>query len=228
VHRNRGPIVSQLAECLFVTPVQPGKGARDEWDDCAFVGSVDFCVLEGRTQLDASADLAEPAEGLSSKTPAKVREPSALTSIDGSSARRQSLDLGAIGNCTVAALIDRAARMVWCCYPRVDSDTIFDDLINRSEDSAQGIFAVELEHLIVCTFWYVDALVAIGTGDEARTIFEAVLACRNHVGLLSEDLDPVTGELWGNFPQSYSMVGLINSAMRLSKPWNTALLRVRD
>ncbi|GLK73779.1 glycoside hydrolase family 15 protein [Ancylobacter dichloromethanicus] len=80
----------------------------------------------------------------------------------------------------------------------------------------------------VCTFWYVDALVAIGRRDEARTIFEAVLACRNHVGLLSEDVDPDTGELWGNFPQSYSMVGLINSAMKLSKPWNTALLRIRD
>lgn len=79
----------------------------------------------------------------------------------------------------------------------------------------------------VCTFWYVDALVAIGRREEAREIFEAVLACRNHVGLLSEDIDPKTGELWGNFPQSYSMVGLINSAMRLSKPWNNALLRIR-
>ena len=39
------------------------------------------------------------------------------------------------------------------------------------------------------------------------------------MGLLSEDLDPETGELWGNFPQTYSMVGLINSAMRVSKPW---------
>jgi len=104
--------------------------------------------------LDASADLAEAAEGLNSKTPAKVREPSALISIDGSSARRQSLDLGAIGNCAIAALIDRAARMVWCCYPRIDSDTVFDDLINRSEDIAQGIFAVELEHLAECTQAY--------------------------------------------------------------------------
>ena len=41
-------------------------------------------------------------------------------------------------------------------------------------------------------------------------------------GLLSEDLDPTTGELWGNFPQTYSMVGLINSAMHLSKRWEDA------
>jgi GH15 family glucan-1,4-alpha-glucosidase len=49
-----------------------------------------------------------------------------------------------------------------------------------------------------------------------------MLTYRNHVGLLSEDIDPATGELWGNFPQTYSMVGLINSAMRLSIPWEEA------
>lgn len=75
---------------------------------------------------------------------------------------------------------------------------------------------------IVCTFWYIDALVAVGRRDEARELFEAMLAARNRLGLLSEDLDPQTGELWGNFPQTYSMVGLINSAMRLSKPWEEA------
>lgn len=74
----------------------------------------------------------------------------------------------------------------------------------------------------VCTFWYVDALAAAGRRDEARELFEYMLTRRNPVGLLSEDLDPATGELWGNFPQTYSMVGLINSAMRLSKPWEEA------
>ena len=74
----------------------------------------------------------------------------------------------------------------------------------------------------VCTFWYIDALAAIGRRDEARALFEKILAHRNHVGLLSEDLDPKTGELWGNFPQTYSMVGLITSAMRLSKSWEEA------
>jgi GH15 family glucan-1,4-alpha-glucosidase len=71
----------------------------------------------------------------------------------------------------------------------------------------------------VCTFWFIEALAVIGRDDEARRMFEAVLACRNGLGLLSEDVDPVTGELWGNFPQTYSMVGLIKCAMRLSKPW---------
>ncbi|WP_246088390.1 glycoside hydrolase family 15 protein [Phreatobacter stygius] len=71
----------------------------------------------------------------------------------------------------------------------------------------------------ICSFWLADALVAIGRRDEARALFEALLARRNHVGLLSEDIDPVTGELWGNFPQTYSMVGIIVTAMRLSREW---------
>lgn len=74
----------------------------------------------------------------------------------------------------------------------------------------------------VCTFWYIDALAAIGRRDEARAIFEEMLTHRNHLGLLSEDLDPASGELWGNYPQTYSMVGLVVSAMRLSQSWETA------
>jgi GH15 family glucan-1,4-alpha-glucosidase len=74
----------------------------------------------------------------------------------------------------------------------------------------------------VCTFWYIDALTAVGRIEEAKEIFANVVSCRNHVGLLSEDIDPETGRLWGNFPQSYSMVGLIISAMRLSRSWESA------
>ncbi len=74
-----------------------------------------------------------------------------------------------------------------------------------------------------CTFWYIDALQALGRRDEARHLFANLLRCRNRHGLLSEDLDPKSCELWGNFPQTYSMVGLINSAMRLSKRWEDVL-----
>ncbi len=74
----------------------------------------------------------------------------------------------------------------------------------------------------VCTFWLIDALAAIGRRDEAREMFDKLLARRNAVGLLSEDIDPVSGELWGNFPQTYSMVGVIIAAMRLSRGWEHA------
>ncbi len=75
----------------------------------------------------------------------------------------------------------------------------------------------------ICSFWRIDALARVGRRDEAREAFESLLARRNSVGLLSEDLDLRTGELWGNFPQTYSMVGIINGAVRLSAPWDSAV-----
>jgi GH15 family glucan-1,4-alpha-glucosidase len=74
----------------------------------------------------------------------------------------------------------------------------------------------------ICTFWYVEALARIGRHDEARALFESVLARRNPLGLLSEDLGFDDGEAWGNFPQTYSHVGLISAAMHLSRPWQDA------
>ena len=75
----------------------------------------------------------------------------------------------------------------------------------------------------ICAFWYVNALAMVGRRDEAREHFERLLARRTRLGLLSEDIDPVTGEWWGNFPQTYSLVGIVNSAIRLSRSWEDAL-----
>ena len=75
----------------------------------------------------------------------------------------------------------------------------------------------------VCAFWQVDALARIGRRDEAREKFEELLRARNHLGLMSEDTAPQSGEAWGNFPQTYSMVGIINGAMRLSRSWETVV-----
>jgi GH15 family glucan-1,4-alpha-glucosidase len=75
----------------------------------------------------------------------------------------------------------------------------------------------------VCSFWRIDALARIGRTEQARDIFDAMLARSNHVGLLSEDLHVASGELWGNFPQTYSMVGVINGAVRLSSRWDTVV-----
>jgi GH15 family glucan-1,4-alpha-glucosidase len=73
----------------------------------------------------------------------------------------------------------------------------------------------------LCAFWRIDALARIGRKAEAREIFETLLSARNHLGLLSEDTDPRTNEAWGNFPQTYSMAGVINGAVRLSAPWDS-------
>jgi GH15 family glucan-1,4-alpha-glucosidase len=72
----------------------------------------------------------------------------------------------------------------------------------------------------VCTFWLIEALHATGRIADARALFEEMLSRRTAAGLLSEDIDPATGELWGNYPQTYSLVGMINCAVLLSKPWS--------
>ena len=72
----------------------------------------------------------------------------------------------------------------------------------------------------VCTFWLIEALHLAGRSDEARRLFETMLSHTTASGLLSEDLDYNTGDLWGNFPQTYSLVGVINCAGLLSKPWS--------
>ena len=83
-------------------------------------------------------------------------------------------------------------------------------------------FGVPENAFVVCTFWYIYALAALGRSEEARALFENLLARRNRHGLLAEHIAPGTGEQWGNFVQTYSMVGLINSAIRLSKRWDSA------
>ncbi len=80
-------------------------------------------------------------------------------------------------------------------------------------------FGRPVHAFLACTFWYIEALSACGRYEDAVGVFEKVLACRNHLGLLAEHVDPKTGELWGNFPQTYSHVGLVDCAMRLSRDW---------
>ncbi|MBS3786132.1 MAG: glycoside hydrolase family 15 protein [Gammaproteobacteria bacterium] len=89
--------------------------------------------------------------------------------------------------------------------------------------AAEDDFGLPENAFNICTFWFIDALAAIGRQDEARQLLENMLTHRTQLGLLSEDLDTQTGELWGNFPQTYSMVGLINAAVRLSRSWEEAL-----
>jgi GH15 family glucan-1,4-alpha-glucosidase len=72
---------------------------------------------------------------------------------------------------------------------------------------------------LTCRFWLIDAWWWLGRREEARDLFVDALGYRNRYGLLAEDLHPQTGQLWGNFPQTYSMAGLILTAMRLSRTW---------
>lgn len=70
---------------------------------------------------------------------------------------------------------------------------------------------------LICAFWYVEALARMGRLNEAIKIFEHLLQQSNHLGLFSEDVHEKTGSQWGNFPQTYSHVGLINAAFTISR-----------
>lgn len=69
---------------------------------------------------------------------------------------------------------------------------------------------------LVCAFWYVEALACVGRVDEAKEIFEKLLKYGNHLMLFSEDINEDNGSQWGNFPQAYSHVGLMNAAYRIA------------
>lgn len=75
---------------------------------------------------------------------------------------------------------------------------------------------------LICAFWYVEALACVGRMDDAIQTFEQLLPYSNHLNLFSEDIDENDSSQWGNFPQAYSHVGLMNAAyriaMKLDKP----------
>ena len=70
---------------------------------------------------------------------------------------------------------------------------------------------------LLCTFWLAHALALAGEVERARATFERAIAYGNDVGLLAEEVDPVTGELLGNFPQAFSHIGLVNAAWAISQ-----------
>ena len=100
----------------------------------------------------------------------------------------------------------------------IERDLLHDGFVRRYESKEQldGLPPGEGAFL-PCTFWLVDNLALQGRRDEARALFERLLALRNDVGMLSEEYDPTAGRLVGNIPQAFSHVGLVNSAMALDQ-----------
>jgi glucoamylase len=81
-------------------------------------------------------------------------------------------------------------------------------------------FGVPKATFLVCAFWYVDALACVGRVEDAIKTLDGILPYANHLGIFSEDVG-LDGSQWGNFPQTYSHVGLINAAFRISKKLDT-------
>ena len=85
--------------------------------------------------------------------------------------------------------------------------------------AAEDDFGMPATAFLICRFWLIDAWWAQGRKEEARDLFDDAMAHRNRYGLLSEDIDPKTGALFGNIPQTYSMAGLILTGMKISRNW---------
>ena len=99
----------------------------------------------------------------------------------------------------------------------VEKDLLNDKHVKRY--AANDDFGLPEVAFLTCRYWLIDAWWSLGRREEARELFVDSLRHRNSYGLLAEDIHPVTGELWGNFPQTYSMAGLVLTAMRLSRSW---------
>lgn len=81
-------------------------------------------------------------------------------------------------------------------------------------------FGVPTVAFTLCTFWLVEALATLGRTKEAQALMDRVRHIRAPLGLLSEDVDPVTNEMWGNFPQAYSHAGLVHAAFAAAPRWS--------
>jgi len=99
-----------------------------------------------------------------------------------------------------------------------DALSVDGDLLRRY--TSPDDFGVPKAAFLVCTFWLVEALALIGRTDEARELFEHLLGLHNGLGLYAENILPDTLQQSGNFPQTYSHVGLINAAFRVSRRWD--------
>jgi GH15 family glucan-1,4-alpha-glucosidase len=99
----------------------------------------------------------------------------------------------------------------------IERDLLSDGLVKRyqTHSNVDGLPPGEGTFL-ACTFWYADNLALMGRKDEAREVFERLLALRNDVGLLAEEYDTIGKRQVGNFPQAFSHVSLINTAHNLS------------
>ena len=176
------------------------------------VKSVEDFGLDGPVERWRAAARRDPRRRLQRRLRRRARQPSssptARRQLDASlllhAARRLPAGDDPRVRGTVAAIERRPAASTASCSATTRRDAV-DGL-----PPGEGAF-------LACSFWLADAYVLLGRHDEARQLFERLLALRNDVGLLAEEYDPRAERLVGNFPQAFSHVALVNTALNLSR-----------
>ncbi len=104
---------------------------------------------------------------------------------------------------------------MWSTIETIERELAGDGLVHRWDGDENGF--------LICTYWLVECLARAGERERAVELFDRTTSYANDLGLLAEEADAATGELWGNFPQAFSHVGLINAAWSLAEdqPWHT-------
>ena len=98
---------------------------------------------------------------------------------------------------------------------QIEKNLVHNGLVYRYRGVDDGVGGSE-GTFAMCTFWLIDDYVLLGRLEEAQELFRHVLSFQNDVGLFSEEIDPVTHELTGNFPQGFTHISLINTAVRIA------------
>jgi GH15 family glucan-1,4-alpha-glucosidase len=220
-------LVERLAKKAIEVAGTPDAGIweyRTEWTPQTF-SSVMCWAAADRMAKVAARHLPERADGFRAAA-RKIREEIVARAW---SAKQESFVASYGGSDLDASLLQMVSlRFLPPDDPRLRStvDAVWKGLANDGwllrykHDDGFGKPAVAFT---ICTFWLIEALAITGRTDEARGLMKRALTTLSPLGLLSEDIEPATGRMWGNFPQAYSHVGLIHAAFAASPSWDEVL-----
>jgi GH15 family glucan-1,4-alpha-glucosidase len=217
-------LVTRLARRAITVAGQPDAGIweyRSEWRPQTFSSLMCWAAADRMSRIAARhrpADVDEFAAAAS-----RIREEILARGVDGA---RGCLVADYGGSEVDAALLQAVTlRLLPNADPRthatvaaIQRDLTHDGWLKRyrTDDG----FGPPKVAFTLCTFWLVEALARLGREEEARALMDRVRGVESPLGLLSEDVEPATGTMWGNFPQAYSHVGLIHAAFTASPRWS--------
>ncbi len=216
-------LVTRLARKAIAVAGQPDAGIwefRSEWRPQTFSSLMCWAAADRMARIAERHRPASFAEFTDAAQ--RIRDEILHQAID---AKRQCLVADYGGSEVDAALLQAISLQFLAANdPRLAAtvDAVQQDLSQdgwlkryRTNDG----FGVPDVAFMLCTFWQVEALARIGRADEARALLERVRAIKSPLGLLAEDLNPISQQMWGNFPQAYSHVGLIHAAFAAAPRW---------